>query len=204
MPKWLWAYVSLVLIAVAITCAQNIWDLGKADWAAWFQAIGSLVAIVIAIYVPYAQRKNAEQETRFDRARRLRVATQVIKLCIDCAAAWIEEIERSAESTEITVPVFDLAVFARLVQALDSFEIQNLPTPDALTMVLSAAHCARKLSAAQQTAKDEVDKTWAVSDKSEAEIRIGHTVLIEIYNSLLNECVVVETGPRGWSGFATK
>ncbi len=39
------------------------------NWAAWVQAVGSIVAIGIAIWVPYSQARSHEQEDRQNRGQ---------------------------------------------------------------------------------------------------------------------------------------
>lgn len=185
-----------IVLAAAFTHIPG----SPADWAAWVQAIGSLVAIGIAIYVPYAQRRNSEREKRFDHARRLRIATQAVRFCIDFADAWIAEIEFSKYAEKMFSSPFNLPAFERLVAVLDSVEIHNLPTTNAFTLVTNATYWARMLSNTQQAAKEEVESQGVVSKKSEAEIRKGHGFLTDNYNKLLNECIVVETGLREQGG----
>lgn len=76
-----WAVVSVmtfgagVVITWALTSPQPSWPtLTIEQWAAWVQAIGSLVAILIAIAVPAVQHRLAakrKNEETLDRARSL-------------------------------------------------------------------------------------------------------------------------------------
>ena len=51
-----------------MTLPEPIWWSGDAP-AAWLQAIGSLIAIGIAIYLPLHQRSTANQDARAEEAR---------------------------------------------------------------------------------------------------------------------------------------
>ncbi|MFM0058526.1 hypothetical protein PQR64_23170 [Paraburkholderia phytofirmans] len=57
MTRWLWGSAGLIFAAGVIATAQDMWDLSKSDWAAWVQAIGSVVAISIAIWIPANDRR---------------------------------------------------------------------------------------------------------------------------------------------------
>lgn len=45
-PRAICVYVGVIVTIGTIFIVQNVWDLGKSDWAAWVQAIGSILAIV--------------------------------------------------------------------------------------------------------------------------------------------------------------
>ncbi|QYY30274.1 hypothetical protein K2O51_23165 [Cupriavidus pinatubonensis] len=64
MSFWLIGYVAIVGIAMAIATAQSIFCLDASAWASWVQAIGSIVGIGIAIYVPWRQQQNQIVERR--------------------------------------------------------------------------------------------------------------------------------------------
>ncbi|WP_394313078.1 hypothetical protein [Labrys neptuniae] len=51
----------------------SVWPTSSSDWAAWIQAIGSIVGIGIAIYVPWAQ---AKAESRARAAEDLKAETE--------------------------------------------------------------------------------------------------------------------------------
>ncbi|WP_406232741.1 hypothetical protein ACI703_15755 [Isoptericola jiangsuensis] len=55
----------------------------KIDWPAWVQALGSIAAIGVAIYVPWRQRANAMQ----DEARKERIRRRIIAAAIYPALA---------------------------------------------------------------------------------------------------------------------
>jgi hypothetical protein len=46
--------------------------MNEIDWPAWVQAVGSVLAIGIAIWIPYRQTKSARDELAVDRSKRAR------------------------------------------------------------------------------------------------------------------------------------
>jgi hypothetical protein len=77
LARWLKIYVWLVsLLAAALLFYEFIpWaSVRREEWPAWVQAVGSIFAICIAIWVPYKQKKDADEagEVRLrDDARRI-------------------------------------------------------------------------------------------------------------------------------------
>ncbi|WP_454752195.1 hypothetical protein [Cupriavidus necator] len=89
---WHWLEVGFGLLALTLlTLACHAMWPDKDGVAAWFQAIGSVAAIGIAIYVPWKQRANDQAERRKEvmqqkifLARRAKaVADDLLLACID-------------------------------------------------------------------------------------------------------------------------
>lgn len=83
MKLWPWAGAGVILVAGIIMTAQDIWDLSKSDWAAWVQAIGSVVAIGIAIWISANDRhiqrlRDTEVKLRND-AQTSALALELVK-----------------------------------------------------------------------------------------------------------------------------
>jgi hypothetical protein len=53
-------------------------QMDSAGQAAWFQAIASILALVVAIYIPYVQRRIEEKDRRSDHRRRSISAAAVL------------------------------------------------------------------------------------------------------------------------------
>jgi type II secretory pathway pseudopilin PulG len=75
MARWLKTYAGAALLAVATLLLYEFipWAAVKREeWPAWVQAVGSIIAIGIAISVPYWQQKKARQSAAADEARAVR------------------------------------------------------------------------------------------------------------------------------------
>jgi type II secretory pathway pseudopilin PulG len=75
MARWLKTYAGAALLAVATLLFYEFipWAAVKREeWPAWVQAVGSIIAIGIAILVPYWQQKKARQSAAADEAQTVR------------------------------------------------------------------------------------------------------------------------------------
>ncbi|WP_454763317.1 hypothetical protein [Cupriavidus campinensis] len=73
MSYWLIGYAVAVAVWMIIATVQSVFCLDASAWASWVQAIGSVVALAIAIYVPWRQGKNSEElaQREADEQRRI-------------------------------------------------------------------------------------------------------------------------------------
>ncbi len=90
----------------------------KSEWAAWMQAIGSLIAIGVAVAIPYWQKWHADREN-FNRARQ----------CLLLHCALVAEMTKLAEAAGAN-PGLALrtahTISANLVAKHDSVSLPNL------------------------------------------------------------------------------
>jgi hypothetical protein len=76
LPQVIAAFLAFGLITDLILVGREC-GLSKSDWAAWVQAVGSIIAIAIAIWVPYKQKQDAaaaDVKDRHEEARRVCLA----------------------------------------------------------------------------------------------------------------------------------
>src|SRR5690606_11411810 len=77
--------VALAAIAGLVLIGVFVWQrpTNPAEWAAWMQALGSIVAVGVAIWVPYKQRENQRRDEavklRGDKLDRLHLAEGAIQ-----------------------------------------------------------------------------------------------------------------------------
>lgn len=90
LPCW----AALAIIAGLAFVGVFVWQFPKSssDWAAWVQAIGSIAAIGVAIWVPYKQREDQRNDERLQRSRnrmeRLCIADKAIGVVIDSVTTF--------------------------------------------------------------------------------------------------------------------
>lgn len=87
-----WALIDPPLIQKAAKAAANS---KPSEWPAWVQAVGSIAAILVAIAVPYTQRRTELQETR--RADILRARSLGAALLRDIKR-FRDQLERARDS----------------------------------------------------------------------------------------------------------
>ncbi|QDH59452.1 hypothetical protein [Pandoraea pnomenusa] len=67
-PRVICIYVASAVTIGAIVFVQNVWDLSKSDWAAWAQAIGTVMAVGATAWVATADARRRQGEARLRRA----------------------------------------------------------------------------------------------------------------------------------------
>ncbi|MFM0218242.1 hypothetical protein [Paraburkholderia caledonica] len=121
MQKWLWGYVLAVVAVGSIIVVQNVFELGKGDWAAWVQAIGSIGAIVGAFQVGRRQiesgRRHALEMDRLERTRKNQAVVAVVHHAVSQAKAAEEGFRNMP--TDVLRTVLDRGIYA-LVEATDA------------------------------------------------------------------------------------
>ncbi|HEL3784046.1 TPA: hypothetical protein UM046_004323 [Stenotrophomonas maltophilia] len=137
--NWVTVFVYVALIAIGFAAALGMLGLtgqivfGK-DTPAWVQAIGSIIAILIAVAVPAAQHflagKKQQQET-LDRARSLglMLLPHIQKFADSNSAIWVKEIPENAD--------YELGKDGCFVGPLTE---QALEIPPVITSVISRLH----------------------------------------------------------------
>lgn len=63
-PKWLWACVVGVFAAGSIVLAQHLWKLNRSDWASWAQAVGSVLAVICALWIALREDRRRAREAK--------------------------------------------------------------------------------------------------------------------------------------------
>jgi hypothetical protein len=66
MNKWLSVYAWGIASVASITVAQNLWDFSKQDWAAWAQAVGTVGAVCVAIWVSTQQDRRLKEDRKIN------------------------------------------------------------------------------------------------------------------------------------------
>lgn len=117
-------------------------DLKPSDCASWVQAIGSLIAIGVAIWV--AKRSAAQAQASYTQARVERLAEQVgpVIALINAArresdAIW-EGVSKANYGGEWGLPYDFLDNLKSIQQALYSIQVHSMPSGDCATSLINA------------------------------------------------------------------
>lgn len=133
MLKRLWLYVEfgfglLALTLLTLAC-HAVWP-DKDGVAAWFQAIGSVAGIAIAIYVPWRQQDNQavtalweRDQQRFGLARRLRALTLEFRLLCENLHGDVRTFSRVPSVNGFS---FDLSSMLAISEAARRLEEQDV------------------------------------------------------------------------------
>jgi hypothetical protein len=57
-------FVAVVIVSLVMLAAQTVASNGGETWSSWCQAIGTVVAVFVAIWVPYHQQRISRAEDR--------------------------------------------------------------------------------------------------------------------------------------------
>lgn len=90
-----WPSPHNVLLFLAAVFLLSLIDMDKGQWASWVQAIGSMVAICVAIYIA----QLPERRHRLDEAKKTRVMTRAIIHIAEAALYSLEELRDEANET---------------------------------------------------------------------------------------------------------
>ena len=117
-------------------------DLGPSDCASWVQAIGSIVAILVAIWV--ANRSASLARESYTQARVERLAEQVGPVIALIKAAERESkvvwdgVSKANHGGRWGLPSDFLDNLKSIRQALDSIEVRSMPSGDCATSLIDA------------------------------------------------------------------
>jgi hypothetical protein len=144
MQKWLWGYAGAVFLVGTITVAQNVWNLGKSDWADWATAFGTISAVAVALKLASNDsRRRASESNDIARLIAAAVTTPLGEVCKN-AELVANDLDRKLEGK----PDLDTIqnVFGTLIETLIRVE---LPTDDQrLALVPLPNGCAFNLAKA--------------------------------------------------------
>lgn len=102
----------------------------SSSWASWVQAVGAMIAIAIAIYVPYRQRMDGDKRDRKRDNLRRQESLMTLRPIMERALNLIENIPRN-EATDIYVEHFfkhisDTDALATIHRSLGAFPVERL------------------------------------------------------------------------------
>ncbi|WP_092307169.1 hypothetical protein [Cupriavidus alkaliphilus] len=133
---WQWFEVGAALLALTIlTLACHAMWPDKDGVAAWFQAIGSVAGIGIAVYVPWRQRRDQIQQQNFDVARqRVGVARRLYFLSTDFVRAcqrYADDVFMEGNSPPglAQLEVEDLVRVMEVTRMLEAQDHDNVAVP---------------------------------------------------------------------------
>lgn len=113
------AYIAFLLMQILF--GPFSFNLTSAEWAAWIQGSGSILAVIVAIYVPWQLRKNEIHQRELEKNAERQVAAAFL-----CNA--LGEVESLIESTISLLPQFvEITNFERAIKASALLEIQISP-----------------------------------------------------------------------------
>jgi len=92
----------------------------SSEWAAWVQAVGSLIAITVAIYVPNAVQNRQEKIKR--EADRLLARDRALAL-VRPLKDWIQRTSPWSDALARCEPLADVMVIGWLVERFESLEM---------------------------------------------------------------------------------
>lgn len=75
----------ILSIAIAVIADRTT---NSSDWPAWVQAVGSIAAILVAVWVPYQQKEDAAEEERDQR----RIEARRVQLAIRDELKFLDEV----------------------------------------------------------------------------------------------------------------
>jgi hypothetical protein len=109
MTKRTWAYlISGIALLCAFIAMGRFYDLNKSEWAGWVQAVGSIVALGLALYIMNRQNKHAIQLVLDSDLRALRRRGESVMVLIQHAvydtqilAEQLPEVVSRANTEEI-------------------------------------------------------------------------------------------------------
>lgn len=124
------------MAVLALTCAAVLfWAVWPEKWrgegaASWFQAIGAIVGIGIAIYVPWRQRITLEQERKSDAMKhRLIVVRRLVLVAADfllaCTAFRDEALFPAIGVSKKIVNLRSLQLVIESARALEAIDREN-------------------------------------------------------------------------------
>jgi hypothetical protein len=108
--------------------------------ASWVQAIGSIVALGIAIIVPAYQTSLTKRQVRRDAALQFKATIQIVQQAVYLVFQTKNIIEDPASTKSVITDAYRLERFAQVAQALDGVEIHQLPSPEAVARFMDATH----------------------------------------------------------------
>lgn len=112
--------------------------------AAWVQAIGSIIAIGIAIWVPMREARNVQRERKQDKADALRAIGTVMEIASRLVRNHVCEIGRRSPDDGLLRYNVNRQAFGRAILSLDAIELHSLPTASIVNAVANAAFDARR------------------------------------------------------------
>ncbi|VVE68912.1 hypothetical protein PAN31117_03146 [Pandoraea anapnoica] len=141
LPVVLWACVAGTLVVVGVIATRSVFELSASDWAAWVQAIGSICAIGIAIYVPWRQRRIEGEARRREPLITLRLLFDLVRE--DLAALSIAA--TGTHNRMFVRGIGEWAAFKDKVGAVRAFSWERLLDPMAIRALLSLQRIALEL-----------------------------------------------------------
>lgn len=167
--------------------------------AGWAQFLGAMLALAAAIGVPAWLNRDARLQSRLRSANALRANAQMVLLTGKAAHEAVARIDESWSGPGIKLPKFDVERVRRLAEACAKVEVHQLPTPIAVSIMVDALAAVERLHTAMKTAINDVDTELVVRDATADEIRELAIELTRCFNSLSDECNVIERGYEKWS-----
>lgn len=124
-------FAGAFLLGMAVTAFSHWPPSSSSDWAAWVQAIGSIAAVGVAIYISWAQARNDRaKERERDHAERLLILEGPMGV-LDAAFHAIEQAPTTSSSeATIEVTLGDEAWWTRITrtqEALRQIPAYSLP-----------------------------------------------------------------------------
>lgn len=139
-PKSWVLFVSAFCAGIVATAFVRWPPHQSSDWAAWVQAIGSIGAVGVAIYISWAQAKNDRDRERARAAAENDGILMNVPAVLQNAAKIIDEMPDSTASDPVIErylkEVFSRAQFAIATQALAAIELHRLKWWRAVELVL--------------------------------------------------------------------
>ncbi|MBU9153178.1 hypothetical protein KTD28_00985 [Burkholderia gladioli] len=177
--------------------------------ASWVQAVGSIIALVIAIGVPAWQSANARKSARKEAAERFRAVAQVVQLAFDS----IDDIVKALRSADHGKKFFETSSspndIRRLIGIMKTIEVKEMATRNAVIAFIAAQRECEHAIAAIENIRSQLSFSTSGPQfsgsnpeafaKQCAFVIECHKKLLSNLNTLFNEDVVIEKGGEVWS-----
>ncbi|MBC8739381.1 hypothetical protein F6X40_21805 [Paraburkholderia sp. UCT31] len=167
--------------------------------AAWVQAVGTIIAMFIAIAVPAFQITAARRQARRDAAASFRSTAQIALLGLGLVQTANKEVQGADGGCKYFASDYRRFHFMQILDLLDRVNTQVLPTPDAVIAFVSArrhiAECVEWIDCAIQESANPKGALGSVRE----ELRKNQMILVSDVQWLLNESYAVERGEDRWS-----
>lgn len=137
----------------------------SAEWAAWVQAIGSIVGIFIAVYVPARQHRRDRLDAADDQRRE---AGRLLGILLaEYFTVFRLNYEVAKNRLDPTYTEFQMErrlhwkVLNQSIASLNSFPMSSLPSPEsARVLMVFKAHSGHLLVAMNEDAPEELQGSW--------------------------------------------
>lgn len=154
--KGAWLFIGGMFVGVFATAFVHFPATNSSEWAAWCQAIGAIIAIAVAIYVPYQQRTDGEARDRKRDELRRKEPLMSLQPIMERALSLLEKIPLN-ETTDIYVEHFfahvsDPDAVSTVRASLIAFPIERLIDFQAIQSVFEMQDALKTASDALRSA----------------------------------------------------